>query len=985
MMSKYFDNYKKIYSLILVMLLLLIFLCGCGAKNEEMIESVDQLNDSGISLLLSPGSASAATALEQFPKAKHSYITSLPDAYLSIQNGNADAFVYDDLCMRAALAEGDMTDLTIMEESLAEVEIIVGLNPEQDELLIKVNEFISQMKEDGTLEDMERRWIDEGSEVMPDIPKAENPTTTLNFGTSGLIRPMNYYGENNTLTGFDVELIRRMALYLNVNYTLEAMSFDALTASLQSGRLDIVASQLNVTEERREVLLLSDPYITSETKVMIRKDRLAESTQLENLDDLNGKRLGTVTASLYIPVLAERYPESELIQYSSYSDVVQALHSDRLDVFVVAEPIAKQIVKSSNGLYILDGTVADERLGFIFPLSHTELRDSFNSVLERLKNEGVLDELESKWIDGEGNEEIDIPEIMVPKKGILKIASRYDNAPFSYMKGEKPIGYDVELLYMIASELGYELEFTYGDFATVIAEVTSGKSDVGIGSIIYTDERTESLHFTEPTYSTHAVAFAKGENKALNDMSQLDGKHLGTVNASVYISHMEDEYPDSKITQFNSHSEGIQALRSGRIDAYILGTAEAKPVTAQMPEIKALGGGKVEDQLGFIFPLHHTKLRQEFNDALAQLKEQGVLTELEEKWFSGDDNAAVVIPELSGASKGTLSVACSFDSKPFAYIANNAPAGYDVELLYMIAAACGYELDIVSQDFGAMLTAIGSGKADVGIGCITYTKERAEAMLFTDTTYNDGICAIVMGEDEETEGGFFSGLLASFDRTLIRENRWQIVLDGLLVTLMLGILSMFFGTMLGFLYSFPLRSKNKFIKKISSIISTILDRVPLLVILMVLYYIIFAKTSLPAVVIGVFGFTISFANSVAGILNTGIMAVDKGELEAATAMGYSKWQVFTKISFPQAANQMFGSYASSVVALINGTSIIGYITVQDLTKASDIIRGSTYEAFFPLFLTAAIYFALTSVFVAVLSVLAKKLDPKHRKRQVKEA
>ncbi len=172
---------------------------------------------------------------------------------------------------------------------------------------------------------MEKRWIDQGSEIMPDIPKADNPTTTLHFGTSGLIRPMNYFGENNTLTGFDVELLKRLALYLNADYTIEAMGFDALTASLQSGRLDIVASQFNVTEERREVLLLSEPYVTSETKIMVRKDRLAESKYLRSLDDLNGKRLGTVTASLYIPVLEDRYPDSELIQFSSYSDVVQAI------------------------------------------------------------------------------------------------------------------------------------------------------------------------------------------------------------------------------------------------------------------------------------------------------------------------------------------------------------------------------------------------------------------------------------------------------------------------------------------------------------------------------------------------------------------------------------------------------------------------------------------------------------------------------------
>ncbi len=376
-------------------------------------------------------------------------------------------------------------------------------------------------------------------------------------------------------------------------------------------------------------------------------------------------------------------------------------------------------------------------------------------------------------------------------------------------------------------------------------------------------------------------------------------------------------------------------------------------------------------------------LLQEFNEVLARLKEQGVTEKLEKKWIDGEGEQIVEVPEMTVSPKGKISVAFSYDSKPFSYVANNAPAGYDMELLSLIATELGYELEFVPQDFSTMLAGVTAGKADVGIGCITCTEERKESLLFTDITYKDGISAI-MHSETLTKNGFFTNLLASFDRTLIRENRWKIIAEGLIVTLILSIFSMLLGSILGFLYSFPLRSKNGIIRGIANGVSIILDRVPLLVVLMVLYYIVFAKTALPATVIGILGFTLTFANSVAGMLNTGIKAVDRGEIEAATAMGYSKWQIFTKISFPQAANQMFGSYASSVVALIKETSIIGYITVHDLTKASDIIRGATYEAFFPLFLTAAIYFVLASVFVTLLSGLAKKIDPKHRKRYVKE-
>ncbi len=142
---------QRVCALMFVAVLLFSMLSGCMVKDKALIESIEQLNESNITLLLAPGSASSVTAVERFPNAKHSYITSLPDAYLAIQNGNADAFVYDDLCMRSALSQGDMDDLTIMDNSLAQVDIVVGVNPEKDELLTKVNEFIRQMKADGTL------------------------------------------------------------------------------------------------------------------------------------------------------------------------------------------------------------------------------------------------------------------------------------------------------------------------------------------------------------------------------------------------------------------------------------------------------------------------------------------------------------------------------------------------------------------------------------------------------------------------------------------------------------------------------------------------------------------------------------------------------------------------------------------------------------------------------------------------------------------
>ena len=119
------------------------------------------------------------------------------------------------------------------------------------------------------------------------------------------------------------------------------------------------------------------------------------------------------------------------------------------------------------------------------------------------------------------------------------------------------------------------------------------------------------------------------------------------------------------------------------------------------------------------------------------------------------------------------------------------------------------------------------------------------------------------------------------------------------------------------------------------------------------------------------------------VFRTGIDSVPKGEREAAAALGFRPFAIFRKIVLPQAVSRVFGLYKGQFVALVKATSIVGYIAIQDLTKAGDIIRSRTYDAFFPLIATAVIYFALTWLLVTLLGLIEVRLDPKKRERKLK--
>lgn len=485
-------------------------------------------------------------------------------------------------------------------------------------------------------------------------------------------------------------------------------------------------------------------------------------------------------------------------------------------------------------------------------------------------------------------------------------------------------------------------------------------------------------------FSVMLAACSGEENsqKDLENLEQLHGKVIGYTVGVSYIDDVNKRYPDSEKKLYNVPTDAIEALKSGRIDAYITDDSSARFTLKETEGLKTLDGFITKDRYGFILNQENTPLCKEVNGVLEKFRQDGTLKKLESKWVDNYETAVLEPVKAPDAPKGVMKIGSVNDWPPFAYYQDGGVVGYDVELVSLIARELGYEPEFTVYNFDSLISAIAADRADIAVGCITYTPERAESVLFTDEVYGGGTVAVVLDHSGGT-GGFWEGIKTSFRKTLIQEDRWKLLANGLLVTVELSLLSLVFGTLLGFLYSFPLRSKNKLVRKTASLFSAVLDGLPLLVVLMVLFYIVFAKTQLSALVIGVIGFTLDFANNVAGILNTGIDAVNKGEIEAAESMGYSKFQIFMKITFPQAVNHMFSQYGGAVVSLIKGTSIIGYITVEDLTKAGDIIRSRTYEAFFPLILTALIYLLIARVFIALLSAMAKRLDPKHRKRCVK--
>jgi polar amino acid transport system substrate-binding protein len=156
------------------------------------------------------------------------------------------------------------------------------------------------------------------------------------------------------------------------------------------------------------------------------------------------------------------------------------------------------------------------------------------------------------------------------------------------------------------------------------------------------------------------------------------------------------------------------------------------------------------------------------------------------------------------------------------------------------------------------------------------------------------------------------------------------------------------------------------------------DGMPGVVLLMIFYYVIFGGVSISGAWVSVIAFTLVFGSAVYSMLETGVGAIDKGQTEAACALGYTDRQAFFRVVLPQAVPHILPSYTGQVTSLIKATAVVGYIAVQDLTKMGDIIRSRTYEAFFPLITVAVLYFILAGILSFAVKRIGRLLDTKQR-------
>lgn len=483
-------------------------------------------------------------------------------------------------------------------------------------------------------------------------------------------------------------------------------------------------------------------------------------------------------------------------------------------------------------------------------------------------------------------------------KQTLHMATSADFAPYEYKDGDGFAGIDVEIAQAIAEKLGMQLEITDIAFDSVIAGVVTGKYDMGMSGITKTPERAQTVNFSDPYANAIQTVIVKedSEIQSADDFYNLDAEGnpvsvkddlmIGVQTSTTGDLYISDTVENGGVgeehrIQYKTGADAVQALSTGKVQAVVIDNEPAKNFVKLYSGLKLLNTPYVEEEYAIAINKNNTELLQRVNVAISQLKEDGTIAEITNKYINADED---------------------------------------------------------------------------------------------------------MGDTDSLAG--------QFRLNFIMGERWKWIVQGLARTLLITLLAVLVGVLLGIIVA-AIRSsydKNqeelqkrgglsyglmKVLNFLCNIYLTVIRGTPVVVQLLIMYFIVFASSK-NGTLVAVLTFGINSGAYVAEIFRSGIMAIDNGQFEAGRAMGFSYFQTMRYVILPQMFKVVLPTILNEFISLLKETSIVGYVGIMDLTKAGDNIRGRTLSAFMPLIAVALIYLCLVLIMTQVVKVLERRLRKNER-------
>ena len=231
----------------------------------------------------------------------------------------------------------------------------------------------------------------------------------------------------------------------------------------------------------------------------------------------------------------------------------------------------------------------------------------------------------------------------------------------------------------------------------------------------------------------------------IKEIKDLENKKVGVYTGSEYDTILKKNIKGAEPQYYNSYSDQIASLKSGKIDGFLTDEPLAKEILREHPDLKVLEDKLTEDSYAFALNPKLTDLEKEISSEIKKMKKNGKLKELEEKWMGNDEKKKKLDKYEYKTNGKKITFAAVSGNAPFAYIKDNELVGYDIEVIKYVCKELKYELEIIDMAFEGVIPALKSGKIDMAGTSIIVTEERKKSVIFAEPDYTGGIVIVVRG------------------------------------------------------------------------------------------------------------------------------------------------------------------------------------------------------------------------------------------------
>src|SRR5574344_31956 len=447
--------------------------------------------------------------------------------------------------------------------------------------------------------------------------------------------------------------------------------------------------------------------------------------EYKSINDIRHAKIACVSNTIYDKFVEESLPDAITMRYDDNADIIIALEKGKADIALLGEVRAGSFIKTRPDLEIAFSNLFSQNMGIGFKKGDT-LRLTFNRYLAMIKRSGKLKEIYNRWI-GSDVDMARMPAYNIPSDGMpLIVGTLASSQPFSYVQNNTYVGYDIEVTHGFAEYLKRPVKYLDIKFNGLIAALQTDKIDVLAACLAMNPERKSKIDFSDTYFVAPAavvVVRRQGEHQFAK-MDDVSRSRIGVMMGSIYDKWISERYPKSKLMRIDEEADLNLALITKKCDVAIFPFANAKVILAKNNNVGVLSDSLFPVQIGAAFAKGKTKIKNEFNKFLADIKKSGEYEGLFNKWFGPDMGRDSIVNVVCPKSGKNLRIGTSTGSTGFAAYRDGKYVGFDIDLIERFAAKYGYTVDISDMKFAALIPSLASGRVDVILSSITIYKRQ---------------------------------------------------------------------------------------------------------------------------------------------------------------------------------------------------------------------------------------------------------------------